>query len=110
LGIERRNELRREAGLPVLSAAMELHRMKAQEISEEFSRFEAAHGKAVREEVLKTRREAVGQNWHPSWMEGVRYQTQVNKILWEQFCARRAANLNSGERTVLKSPAALKVI
>jgi hypothetical protein len=31
--------------------------------------------------------EAVGQNWHPSWMEGVRYQTQVNKILWEQFCA-----------------------
>ena len=96
----------------MLSAAMELHRMKAQEISEEFSRFEAAHGKAVWQEVLKPRREAEGDpNWRPSCMEGVSYQTQVNKILWEQFyAARRVASLNSGAADALKPPAALKAI
>jgi hypothetical protein len=41
--------------------------------------------------------------WRPSWMEGVRYQTQVNKILWEQFyAARRVASLSSGAAKDLK--------
>jgi hypothetical protein len=40
--------------------------------------------------VLKPRREAEGSpNWRPSWTEGVRYQTQVNKILRQKFCAAR---------------------
>jgi hypothetical protein len=44
----------------------------------------------VWEEVQKARREAEGNlNWRPSWMEGVAYQTQANKILWEQFYAAR---------------------
>ena len=44
--------------------------MKQQEALEDFGRFEAEHGKAVWEQVLKARREAEGNpNWRPSWME-----------------------------------------
>jgi hypothetical protein len=68
--------------------------MKKQEELEEFSRFEAAYGKAVWDEVLKPRREAEGPNWRPSWIKGVAYQIQVNKILWEQFYAARRAGLS----------------
>jgi hypothetical protein len=85
-----RNELRQETRLPLLSVPKELRRMKKQEELEEFGRFEAAYGKAVWEHVLKSRREAEGSpNWRPSWIEGVRYQTEVYKILREQFYAAR---------------------
>ena len=86
--------------------------MKKQEDLEEFERFQAAYGKAVWDQVLKQRREAEGNpNWRPSWIEGVRYQTEVYKILREQFyAARRVASLNSGAADALKSPAALKAI
>ena len=69
--------------------------MKRQEDLEEFERFEAVYGKALWDEVLKERREAEGNpNWRPSWMEGVSYQSEVYKILREQFCeARRMASL-----------------
>ena len=101
LEIARRNEIRREAKLPLLPIAKELRRMKKQEELEEFERFEAVYGKAVWEEVLKDRREAEGNpNWRPSWMEGVSYQSQVYKILREQFyAARRVASLNPARRT-----------
>jgi hypothetical protein len=90
--IARRNEIRREAKLPLLSIPRELRRMKKQEDLEEFSRFQAAYGEAVWEEVLKARREAEGNpNWRPSWMEGASYQTQVNKILRQKFYAARRA-------------------
>jgi hypothetical protein len=60
--------------------------MKDQERLEEFERFEAVSGRSVWEEVLRSRRVAEGNpHWRPTWMEGMRYQTQVNKILWEQF-------------------------
>ena len=82
LEIARRNELRREAKLPLLPIVKELRRIKRQEELEEFERFEAVHAEAVWQEVLKPRREAEGDpNWRPSWMEGVSCQTQVNKIL-----------------------------
>jgi hypothetical protein len=101
LEIARRNEIRREAKLPLLPIAKELRRMKKQEEIEQFERFEAVHGKAVWQEVLKPRREAEGDpNWRPSWTEGVRYQIQVNKILRQKFyAARRVASLNPGRRT-----------
>ena len=90
LEIARRNELRQEAKLPLLPIAKELRRIKRQEELEEFERFEAVHAKAVWQEVLKPRREAEGNpNWRPSWMEGVHYQNEVSKILWEQFYAAR---------------------
>jgi hypothetical protein len=57
LEIARRNEIRREAKLPLLPIAKELRRTKKQEELEEFERFEAVHGKAVWEDVLKARRE-----------------------------------------------------
>jgi hypothetical protein len=86
LEIARRNEIRREAKLPLLPIAKELRRMKKQEELEEFSRFEAVHAKVVWEEVLKARRKAEGNpNWRPSWMEGMCLQSQVHKTLWEQF-------------------------
>ena len=90
LEIARRNEIRREANLPLLSVVKELRRMKEQERLEEFERFQEAYGKVVWEEVLKPRREAEGNpNWVPSWIEGVRYQTEVYKTLREQFDAAR---------------------
>ena len=92
LDIARRNELRREAKLPLLPIAKELRRMKKQEELEEFERFEAVYGKAVWEEVLRYRREAEGNpNWRPTWMEGLCIQNQVRKILWEKFYAARRA-------------------
>jgi hypothetical protein len=92
LEIARRNEIRREAKLPLLPIAKELRRMKKQEELEEFERFEAVHGKAVLQEVLKERREAEGNpNWRPTWMEGVRCQSEVYKILRGQFYATRRA-------------------
>jgi hypothetical protein len=84
LEIARRNELRREAKLPLLSIAKELRNMKKQEELEAFERFQAVHAKAVWDEVLKSRREAEGPNWRPTWMEGVHYQAQVHKVLWER--------------------------
>jgi hypothetical protein len=110
--IARRNEIRREAKLPLLPIARELRQMKKQEEQEEFERFEAAYGKAVWQEVLKPRREAEGNpNWRPSWMEGVSYQSKVYEILRQKFyAARRVASLNSGAADVLKPPASLKAI
>jgi hypothetical protein len=97
LEIARRNEIRREAKLPLLPIAKELRRMKKQEELEEFERFAAGRRTAVLEEVLRPRREAEGPNWRPSWMEGVRYQSEVHKILRQRFCAAgRGAGLNSG--------------
>ncbi len=84
--IERRNEIRREAKLPLLSIPKELRRMKARERAEAFHRFEAAHGRAVWEQVLKPRGQVQGNpNWRPSWAEGVRLQSKIHKILWARF-------------------------
>ena len=61
LEITRRNEIRREANLPLLPIAKELRRMKKQEELEELERFEAVQGKAVWEEVLKVSSGSGGQ-------------------------------------------------
>jgi hypothetical protein len=53
--IARRNEIRREAKLLLLSIPKELRRMKKQEELEEFERFQAAYRKVVWEEVLAAR-------------------------------------------------------
>jgi hypothetical protein len=46
--------------------------MKQHEVSEEFERFAAAHGRAVWEEVRKRRRDAEGNpNWRPNTLEGM---------------------------------------
>jgi hypothetical protein len=86
LEIERRNELRRAAGLPLLPIVQELRRLKQQADAEEFERFEAAHRKAIWDEVLKPRREAEGNpNWQPSWMEGMQYENKVRSLLRKRY-------------------------
>jgi hypothetical protein len=89
LDIARRNEIRREAGLPLLSTVKELRRLKQYEDGELFERFKAQHRDVVWEEVLKPRRAAEGNpNWFPrNWAEGVGYQSEVYKILRERFAA-----------------------
>jgi hypothetical protein len=93
--------------LPLLPIAKELRRIKRQEELEDFERFSAANGRAVWDEVLKRRREAEGSsNWRLSWTEGVHYQSEVYKILWEQFYAarrRRVLNSRSGGRPEIAS-------
>ena len=95
LDIARRNEIRREAGLPLLSTVKELRRMKEHEDGElrriEFEQFEAQYQKEVWDAVLRPRREAKGDpNWFPrNWSEGVQYQFDVHKILRERFAAAR---------------------
>jgi hypothetical protein len=94
--IARRNEIRRQAGLPLLSIPRELRRMKQHEDSElrrvEFERFEAVHRKEVWDQVLKSPREAEGNlNWFPrNWSEGVGYQSDVYKILRERFAVEKS--------------------
>jgi hypothetical protein len=87
--IERRNELRREAKLPILSIPREVRIMKEREDNREFSEafgpFAAANRQAVWDQVLKTRRQIEGQNWRPSWIEGMAYQAEVFRILRERF-------------------------
>jgi hypothetical protein len=93
--IECRNRLRRDAGLPLLEVAKEWRRMKEQDDSQKFSdafgRFAAKYSKSVWDEVLKPRREALGDpNWKPKyWSEGVGYQGEVFRILRERFAAER---------------------
>ena len=86
--IAQRNAIRREAGLPLLSIAHELRRMKEQDERARFEQFEAVHGKAVWNEILRRRREAEGNpNWKPRWIDVVGYQNEVRKILRQKFRA-----------------------
>jgi hypothetical protein len=88
--IAKRNRIREEAGLPLLSIAKELRRMKTAEEQAEFEAFAAVHRRAVWDEVLAPERKRRGQpDWRPtSFMEGLAFQSQVNKMLREQFKAR----------------------
>jgi hypothetical protein len=85
--IAKRNQIRQEAGLPLLSIAKELCRMKMAEDQAEFEAFAAVHEGAVWDEVLVPERKRRGQpDWRPSsFMEGLAFQSRVNKILHEQF-------------------------
>jgi hypothetical protein len=72
LEIARRNEIRREAGLPLLSTVKELRRMKEHEDGElrriEFEQIDAQYQKEVWDAVLRPRREADGNpNWFTSY-------------------------------------------
>jgi hypothetical protein len=77
--IAKRNRIREEARLPLLSIARELRRMKKAEEEAEFEAFAAVQGEAVLDEVLSPERERRGQPaWKPSsFMEGLAFQSQV---------------------------------
>jgi hypothetical protein len=60
--------------------------MKEREDAEDYERFEAAHGEAIWEQVLQSRRKAEGSpNWRPNFMEGMVLQNKVRKILRDQY-------------------------
>jgi hypothetical protein len=80
--IGRRNEIRREAGLPLLSIAKELKRLKALDDTKKFEAFAAAHRKSAWDRVLKSRRKVEG---NVSWFEGLACQNDVRAILLEKF-------------------------
>ena len=90
--IAKRNRIREEAGLPLLSIAKELRRMKTAEDQAKFEAFAAVHQTAVWDEVLLPECKRRGQpNWRPSsFMEGLAFQSQVNKVLHDQFKVARA--------------------
>ena len=95
LEIARRNEIRQEAGLPLLPVVQELRKMKRQVGLEESERFAAVHHEAILEQVLKPRRDD-NPNWRPNFLENMGYQNQIHKILWERFrAARKRSNVGS---------------
>ena len=91
--IAKRNRIREEALLPLLSVAKELRRMKTAEEQAKFEDFAAVHQRAVWDEVLAPERKKRGQpDWRPSsFMEGLALQSQVNRVLHEQFKVGRAS-------------------
>ncbi len=93
LEIARRNHIGQEAGLPLLPVVQELRKMKRQEDQEEFDRFAAVHREAIVEQVLKPWRDD-NPNRRPNFLEGMGYQNQIHKILWERFrVARQRSNV-----------------
>jgi hypothetical protein len=90
--ITRRNEIRSQAKLPLLSIATELRRMKERDDNEKFSKvfrsLEAEHSNAIWDEVLKPRRRVLGDpNWQPGFFEAIGYGVEVKRILRERFQA-----------------------
>jgi hypothetical protein len=85
--IARRNRIREEARLPLLSIPRELRRMKQIADARAFEEFADRHRHAVWDEVLGPTRESRGEpNWRPTrLMEGYAFQAQVNRILRERF-------------------------
>jgi hypothetical protein len=78
-----RNGLRKEAGLPLLSIAKELRRMKTVADEERFRRFAELHLQVVRNNVLKLVRDEKGDpSWRPTgWIVGIAFQARVDEIL-----------------------------
>jgi hypothetical protein len=81
--IAKRNRIREEVKLPLLSIAKELRRMKTAEQQAEFEAFAAVHGRAAWDDVLAPERKRRGQpDWKPSsFMEGLAFQSRVNRVL-----------------------------
>jgi hypothetical protein len=96
--IATRNIIRAEAGLPLLSVAKELRRMKQAADAMEFEEFADRHGESVWDEVLEpVRRQRGDPNWRPTrWMEGLAFQAQISKILRERFKVAQTSLNKSG--------------
>lgn len=86
LEITRRNDIQREAGLPLLSPVPELRRMKRAEMEEEFERFQAAHGRTVFEEMLREARR--DPYWRPTWMQAWLSRTAFAAFCWSSSIRR----------------------
>jgi hypothetical protein len=111
LEIARRNQIREEAGLPLLSVVRELRQMKQREDAhvrrQEFESFQVRHRQAAWDQALSARRATENDpHWQPrTFADGVRYQRESRKILWQQFylakSRRSAATMQAAEMAVL---------
>jgi hypothetical protein len=81
--IAERNRIRQEAGLPLLSVAKQLRRMKEATDTEKFRMFADAHRKRVYDKMLaRVRRRCGDPNWAPTGMlsgGGLRFGAQVDE-------------------------------
>jgi hypothetical protein len=81
--IAERNRIRQEAGLPLLSVAKELRRMKEAADTEKFRKFSDAHRKRICEKMLtRMRRQCGDPNWTPTGMlsgGGMGFSGQVDR-------------------------------
>lgn len=78
--IARRNSLRKEAGLPLLSVTKEIRLMKSIETAERFATFSETFRYRVRDKTLaRTQRRQNDPDWKPNdkW-EGIAFETEVN--------------------------------
>jgi hypothetical protein len=86
--IARRNELRRQAGLPLLSVATELRRIKSSQTDQRFATFAAAFQPRVRAKLLSRRRRLCSDpTWRPTgWFAGIEFESsvsgQLHKLYW----------------------------
>ena len=90
-----RNRLRKEAGLPLLSVAKELRRMKTVADEERFGQFAALHRQAVWDEVFNLVRDEIGDpNWSPTgWIAATGFQARVDGILRHRYRRFRNGSL-----------------
>ena len=83
--IAQRNRIRQEAGLPLLSVAKELRRMKQAADVRKFGSFADAHRKRVREKMQQRMRRQCGDpKWQPAGMlsgGGLAFAVQVERQL-----------------------------
>jgi hypothetical protein len=87
LEIARRNSLRKEAGLPLLSVSRETRLMKSVEAAERFTKFSEAFRHRIRDKALaRTRRWQNDPNWKPKdkW-ESITFEREVNQRLTRLF-------------------------
>jgi hypothetical protein len=87
LEIARRNNLRNEAGLPLLSVSKEIRLMRSVETAERFAKFSEAFRHRIRDKALaRTRRWQNDPNWKPKdkW-ESITFEREVNQRLTRLF-------------------------
>jgi hypothetical protein len=90
LEIARRNQLRLEAGLPLLNVRQELRRLKTAETCARFDEFVKARQPEMWKEMLAAARLQRGEAWKPTWQEGLRWQTRIRTELRNRFETRKA--------------------
>lgn len=80
--IAKRNLLRQESGLPLLPVAQEFRLLKNAEASERFAQFAAAYGSRAHDRMLaRVRQQLENEEWKPTGMSAMAFQTDVTKEL-----------------------------
>jgi hypothetical protein len=88
--IAERNDVRQEAGLPLLSVPKELRRMKEAADAEKFKNFADAHRGRIHQKMLaRVRRRCGDPRWTPTGMlsgSGLWFDARVDEQLTKLYC------------------------